>query len=154
MNKNITISIYIVLFLCTFLLGFKNVVYADTVPKALYSSTSIVNIIDDRSVDEWTKNDTVGIILLMAWHYHVDEKLIMDIVECETGHDIASTTIQSRHYRDGVREESYGLVQINLPSNPDISYEQAIDPYFSIEFLAKKLSDGKGYLWSCYEMVK
>lgn len=154
MSKNIILSIYIVLFLCTYLLSIKNIVYADTSPKALYWSTLKVNMIDDRSLDEWSKKDTVGIISLMAWHYHVDEKLIMDIVECETGHDIASTTIQSRHYRDNIREESYGLVQLNLPSNPDITYQQAIDPYFSIDFLAKKLSEGRGYLWSCYEMVK
>lgn len=43
---------------------------------------------------------------------------------------------------------SYGLVQINTCWHPDVSYAQATDPAFALEFLAKNLSEGKCYLWS------
>lgn len=50
----------------------------------------------------------------------------------------------------GQREKSYGLVQIHLPDNHSISYAEATDPDFALNFLAQKLSEGKGHLWSCY----
>ena len=102
----------------------------------------------------WTENDTIELIRAKSVEYAVDPKLMMDIVRCESGNDMSSTTIQSRHYKNGVREKSYGLVQINLPHNPDITYEQAIDPVFAIDFLAHQLAHNRAYLWSCYDMVR
>lgn len=101
----------------------------------------------------WSEQDTKSLIYAKAIEYGTDADLMLRIVECETAHSIASTTIQSRHYRDGIREQSYGLVQINLPHNPDLTYEQATDPLFSIDYLAKQLKAGRGFLWSCFSMV-
>lgn len=50
----------------------------------------------------------------------------------------------------GSREKSYGLVQIHLPDHPEISYEQAIDPNFAVEFMAQQFAEGNGKIWSCY----
>lgn len=49
----------------------------------------------------------------------------------------------------GSREQSYGLVQIHLPDHDDITYEQATDPDFSVQYLAKNLHNGHGGMWSC-----
>ena len=68
-------------------------------------------------------------------------------VNCESN---SSTTVQSNYYWKGKREESFGLVQINLPSNSDVSYHQATDPDFSLDFLASHLASGQGYLWACF----
>lgn len=54
----------------------------------------------------------------------------------------------------GDRGNSFGLVQIHLPSHPSITKEQALDEEYAIDFLAKNLSEGKGYLWTCYRMLK
>ena len=52
----------------------------------------------------------------------------------------------------GQREQSFGLVQIHLPAHRTITKEQALDPEFAIDFLAKNLAQGRGTMWSCYKM--
>lgn len=89
--------------------------------------------------------------------YGVSRAQMIDIMTCEN-HDF-DTDLQSyitykkgNHWGlpAGSREQSYGLVMIHLPDHPEITYEQAIDPEFAVEYLAKKLSEGKGEMWSCY----
>lgn len=78
------------------------------------------------------------------------------IVACETGHKYNDPAIQSNVIVDGVREESYGYAQIHLPSwttKEIVTYEQAIDPDFAMNFLAEKMSQGLSRLWSCYKIV-
>lgn len=93
-----------------------------------------------------------------AKEYSVSATQIANIINCENrGWD---PTLQSGLYytRDrinegvykGQREESYGLAQIHLPAHKNISHSQATDPDFSIEYLAKSLSEGKGSQWTCY----
>lgn len=62
-------------------------------------------------------------------------------------------SLQSYWVVDGVREESYGLSQIHLPSWPDVTYEQATDPAFSAEFMAKRFSEGLAHRWTCYRQI-
>lgn len=50
----------------------------------------------------------------------------------------------------GEREQSYGLVQIHLPDHPDVSYSQAIDPDFALDWAAQKISVG-WTKWSCWK---
>ena len=50
----------------------------------------------------------------------------------------------------GEQEYSFGLVQINLHYNPNITMSQATDPEYSIEFLAKHLSLGHHSMWGSY----
>lgn len=50
----------------------------------------------------------------------------------------------------GTREKSYGICQIHLPDNPEITYEQAIDPEYCVEFMAKKFAQGKQRMWMGY----
>lgn len=56
----------------------------------------------------------------------------------------------SEGVKAGEQERSFGLVQIHLPAHPSISYEEATDVDFSLEFLAKNLSEGNGKIWTCY----
>ncbi len=42
-----------------------------------------------------------------------------------------------------------GLVQINREAWPEITDEQAFDPDFALNFAAKKIADGEGYIWTC-----
>ena len=54
--------------------------------------------------------------------------------------------IQSGHvYPDGTREDSWGLAQINLPSHPDVTREQAMDPYWAIDWKLDRWEDTKWY---------
>ena len=78
------------------------------------------------------------------------------IISCESGYN---HKIQSHHtyhgsnapvgYSVNDREESYGLVQIHIPVH-DVTKEQALDPQFAIDFLAKNIARGKASMWSCW----
>lgn len=93
--------------------------------------------------------------------HDVSPDLMMAIMKCEN--DTFDPTRQSgitysfndpkRGIVKGETEKSFGLVQIHLPDNPNITYEQATDAKFSINFLAQSLSDGYGKRWSCYSIV-
>ena len=83
-----------------------------------------------------------------ATKWNVSREVMYKVVKCETAGTF-DPTIKSGH----PGEESYGLAQINLPSWPKITKAQAIDPDFALNFLAEKLSQGKGRLWTCYRML-
>lgn len=81
------------------------------------------------------------------------------IISCESGWN---PNIQSNHryttnapagYVSGQREESYGLVQIHLPAHPHITKEQALDPEFALDFLARNLAVGRENMWSCAKQI-
>lgn len=90
-----------------------------------------------------------------AEQYNVSPTLMFKIMNCENTARIPTLQSGLRYTVDhpewgvkaGDRELSYGLVQIHLPSHPTVTYEQATDPEFSIEFLAKGLVSG--VKWSC-----
>jgi len=92
----------------------------------------------------------------VAKEYGVSYTLMSQIISCESQGD---PTIQSHHrytasnvpkgYKVGDREESYGLVQIHVPVHP-VTKEQAKDPRFAVDFLAKNIAAGRASMWSCY----
>lgn len=97
------------------------------------------------------------LIKVKGAEYNVSTRLMEEIINCESQ---GSTTIQSRHIytsnkygKKGTREGSWGLVQIHLVAHPDITKEQALDPLFATDFLAKNLKAGNGKMWSCYPIA-
>ena len=93
------------------------------------------------------------LIKYYADKYAVDFDLMYDIVDCETAGTFKAD-IQSGHVKNGVQEPSFGLSQIHLPSHKTVSYEQAIDPNFALNFLAENISQGNVGIWSCYKIVR
>ena len=83
--------------------------------------------------------------------YDVDAGKMEKTMLCES---TGSTTIQSMH-RDPTgpngREDSWGLVQIHLPSHPEVTREKAQDPDFALEFMAKEFAKGHTWKWTCYK---
>lgn len=77
--------------------------------------------------------------------YGIDPQRVKNRVSCETG-GIWNPSIQSGYYRNNVREQSYGLAQINLPSHKNISYVQATDPKFALDYIIKNWNKDH---WSC-----
>ena len=74
---------------------------------------------------------------------------MMKTIECESGF----LNIQSNIIQDGIREDSWGLVQIHLPSHPYITKLQALDPEISIAFMVDNFVGGKANMWSCYKII-
>lgn len=99
-----------------------------------------------------TRLTTPELILAFSRQYGVNSVTIDKVVSCETA-GTYDPLIQSYVVKNGVREDSWGLAQIHLPSHPDITKEQAKDPEFAIEFMAKNFADGKQNMWSCYKIL-
>lgn len=93
-----------------------------------------------------------------ASKYGVSEGLMLSTVSCETSGTF-DPTIRSRAlytFSDpklgihiGEQEQSYGLAQIHLPANPDVTIDQAKDPDFALDFMAKHLAKGETWRWTC-----
>jgi len=85
----------------------------------------------------------------------------MALIRCENRtliYNQQSNLLYSRDHPEwgthkGDREQSYGLAQIHLPSHPEISYEEAINPDYAVKYIASQLSKGKGKQWSCYNLI-
>jgi soluble lytic murein transglycosylase-like protein len=73
--------------------------------------------------------------------YSVESKLLADVIDCESSYNI---------YALGDGGHSRGLAQIHDEFHPEVSDEQAYDPEFAVEFLARYISEGKGSQWTCY----
>ena len=111
-------------------------------------------------VKEYSKEEIKARITHYSVKYGVSSRTMNSIVSCESGYN---PKIQSNHrytysrpklgLKAGQREQSYGLVQIHLPVHPNISKEQALDPEFSLDFLASNLAKGKGRMWTCYSQL-
>ncbi len=93
-----------------------------------------------------------------AQKYKVSESEMLRVLNCEnnTGDPkLQSSLVYDRDHPEwgvvkGEREKSFGYCQIHLPSHPDVTYEQAIDPEFCAEFMAKKFSENRQSEWMCY----
>lgn len=102
---------------------------------------------------KWSESDTLALVSRISGEYGISEGLMTKVLDCESG--LASTTIQSRYRNpDGSLERSFGLAQINLDWNPDVTYEQATDPEFAVRFLARNLSEGRGSKWTCWRTLR
>lgn len=61
-------------------------------------------------------------------------------IYCES----SNKNVQSYIVKNGIREESYGIAQIHLPSHK-ITKEQALDPEFAIKFMSDNFDKIKWY---------
>lgn len=103
---------------------------------------------------DWTQERLRQEVDTQAAKYKVSAERMWKTIKCEaTDPDtrMVSTTIQSFHRTvSGEREPSFGVSQIHRPSHPSVTYEQAIDPQFAIEFMAKAFAAGEQRMWTCY----
>lgn len=85
----------------------------------------------------------------IAEEYGISFDVMFAIIETETGStwktDLVSDT------------GDYGLVQINLEYHPEITKGQALDPEFSMKWLASEIKEGREWKWtgcSCIQTAK
>jgi hypothetical protein len=95
------------------------------------------------------------LITRSAARYGVNRKALYDTLDCESMH-FKDAKIQSGWYKNGVRENSWGFAQFNLPSGMKtadgrtITKEIATDPAEAIDAAAYNFSIGNARQWSCY----
>lgn len=126
-----------------FLSGFLvSVSLLNGIPNTIeYTAEPVEEIIH---LDEQKPEDIPSLVDYYADKYGVSKDVMHTVVNCESGYKPQAV---------GDSGQSFGLVQIHMPSwGGAITPEQANDPDFALNFLAEKLSEGRGYLWTCYRM--
>ena len=95
-----------------------------------------------------------------ARKWGVNHDMMYRIVGCETGWQFDHTMRSLATYKDGTRENSWGLAQWHLPAKnvtkdgQVITKEIATDPHQSLDAMAWHISEGRAGLWSCYHILK
>mgnify|MGYP001575504153 CR=1 FL=1 len=117
-----------------------NAVTTDTIPQVEVKQT-----LNNELGTAYSEQQIKNLVDEYAIKYGVDGNKMMEVIKCESMYK----NVQSNHYYKGVREDSWGIAQIHLPSHPNVSKQQALDPLFSINFMAEKFSRG-WFKWSCY----
>ena len=80
--------------------------------------------------------------------------LFLATIDCENPK--WDTILQSRViHADGTREQSWGIVQINLAPNahPEVTKKQATDPHWSIDWMVAQWKAGRAWQWTCYNTI-
>lgn len=90
---------------------------------------------------EYTENDLRAIVEADARIRQISASQMEEVISCESEWDIHAV---------GDHGHSIGLAQINLPSHPEITKEQAENPEFAIAWMADEWSAGHQRLWTCY----
>lgn len=92
----------------------------------------------------------------VAKQHGLNAELFNKVITCESQWktDVRSNFI----LKSGKRENSWGLVQINLddpPTGPgSVTLAQAKDPYFAINYMADRWDEGLADKWTCYRQNK
>lgn len=97
----------------------------------------------------YTGQQVADLVKVYAKQYGVSQDKMINTIKCESQY----RNVQSGIYQNGIREDSWGIVQIHLPSNTGITKAQALDPYFAVEFMAKSFSQGYASRWTCYRTL-
>lgn len=86
-----------------------------------------------------------------AQKYHLNYEHLSKTIECESGFQIKK---QSEYIKpDGTRERSFGIAQINLDAHPDITYEQATNPEWAMNWMGNEWSKDNAKIWSCWRQL-
>lgn len=90
-----------------------------------------------------------GLIYLYANQYHVSPLKMLKIVKYESRFNPnAIGDMKLKCPSTGLPVRSRGIVQISECYHPEVTDSEAFDPDFSIQFLAKYISEGKCHEWS------
>lgn len=92
---------------------------------------------------EYSKEDIITLIGIYAEKYGVSEYEMRQTVFHESHYD---------RYDIGDDGNSYGIAQIHLPSHRGITIEQAQDPHFALDFMAKNFKAGQARMWTGYRL--
>lgn len=115
--------------------------------------TEVINLAPQKAVTtlgtKYTKQQIEEIVNYYATIYDVDADKMINTIKCESQFH----NVQSNIVKNGIREDSWGIVQINMYYNPTVSKEQALDPHFAIEWMAKEFKANHQSKWTCYRNI-
>lgn len=121
-------------------------VYASYAPKPLVE-LAVEPKTPPRSVRTYQYDHSILIEkYALKWQIQGSEELMKSLIRCESsGNPLAHALTQ--------KEDSWGVSQINLLAHTNITKEQATDPDFAIDFMAKHIASGDApRMWyTCYK---
>src|SRR3990167_114172 len=79
----------------------------------------------------------INVVYQKAKVYGVSGYQMERTIECESRFN----NIQSTAYKNGVREDSWGIAQIHLPSHSEVSRLEAMNEEFAIEWMAQNFNN-------------
>lgn len=96
--------------------------------------------------------DTHTYAEIVAKEHGLNVNRFLQTIQCESHWD---PSVRSQYImKNGTRENSWGLVQINLDDPPTgkgtVTLAQAKDPYWSIRYMADRWDEGKARAWTCW----
>lgn len=97
----------------------------------IYTEQDIRELVDKYDLSEYKKTQ------------------IIETIRCESRFKNVQSDIVSKD----VREDSWGIVQIHLPSHQNVSKQQALDPEFAVAFISKAFEQNQMSMWSCYRKL-
>lgn len=115
------------------------------------------DVVESPCLYKETNRDCVKrLVDISAKKYKVSARSMMRTLENENNtfqFDRQSELKYKKGNRWGLKgyEQSYGIAMIHLPDNPNITIEEATNPVFAIDFMAKEFSKGHQHRWMGYE---
>lgn len=100
---------------------------ADTITPLQYSTTTAPLIIEAYAV-----------------RYGIPAAPIIKTLQCESQFDSQAI---------GDHGTSFGVAQIHLSDHPGVTKEEALNPYFAIDWTVRQFRDGNASWWSCYRKM-
>lgn len=106
--------------------------------------------------EEWSREMVRELAIDKAKEYGLHTKRFLATIECESNFE----SVQSDHYYNGEREESYGVAQfwivkpMTLEDGTPITREIAEDPAQAIPAMAWHFSQGRAYKWTCWRALR
>lgn len=94
-------------------------------------------------VPVWSREDPKPLIFYYADKYQVSREKMDKIVFCESQY--IETAV-------GDHGHSFGLAQLNNPASKGVTIEQANDPDFALDYMAKHLRNHTDR-WSCEHLI-
>lgn len=126
-------------------------------PKTISYTAPDKEVITNFDEGSWDKDRILSAIHYYAEEYNVSATQMIETIRCESNFNPNARSLHV--YKSGNKwglsghEQSYGLSQIHLPSHPHITEQQALDPSFSIEFMAREFSNGNQGWWTCWRQL-
>ena len=99
----------------------------------MVENTQAVEVIDNEDRIDYL----IRKIQQKAKLYGVNAYQMQRTIECESRFN----NIQSTAYKNGVREDSWGIAQIHLPSHSEVSRLEAMNEEFAIEWMAQNFNN-------------
>jgi len=103
-----------------------------------YAGTSVLaNLLQNKNIAEASTNQTIeDIIRTICKEEKVDPNLAIKVAKCESNLNPKAININTGGDRDR------GLFQINEKWHPEVTDEQAFDPFFATKFFCKAFKGG------------